>query len=330
MDPAPAPPAWPPPPPWPAPGRRRPAGPWLNALLLLATTATALLAGFELAAPVEVEVTAAAVLRHGWPYAAALLAVLGTHEMGHYVLARRWRVDASLPYFLPAPFGFGTLGAVIRIRSPIPSRVAALDIGLAGPFAGFLVALPVLWWGLAHSTLIDAPPAPAAGIGSPLALLLATVDLWRGIPFPDAGPGLVQQLGDSLVTWGVQRLAVGPLPPGKDLLLHPVAFAGWLGMLLTSLNLVPLGQLDGGHGVYALLGGERALRISRLASWALLGCGLTLSWSWLGWWAVTRFVVRLPHPPAWDERPLGPGRRAVAVAGLVLLVLTFVPVPFAV
>jgi membrane-associated protease RseP (regulator of RpoE activity) len=324
MDPAPQ--------PWPAPGagRRWLAGPWPNALLLLATAATALQAGFALGAPPEAEPTAAAVLRHGWPYAAALLAILGTHELGHYALARRHRVDATLPYFLPAPFGFGTLGAVIRLRSPIPSRAAALDIGLAGPFAGFLVALPVLWWGMAHSTVIDAPAAPPAGLGSPLALLLAGVDWLRGLPFPAGGQGPMWQLGDSLVTRGVQRLAVGPLPPGKELLLHPAAFAGWLGMLLTSLNLVPLGQLDGGHGTYALLGRERALRLSRLASHALLACGLCLSWSWLAWWAVTRFVVRLPHPPAWDERPLGPGRRAVAVAGLVLLALTFVPVPITV
>jgi membrane-associated protease RseP (regulator of RpoE activity) len=136
-------------------------------------------------------------------------------------------------------------------------------------------------------------------------------------------------MGDSLVTWGLQRLVWGGLPAGQDLLLHPVAFAGWLGMLVTTLNLVPLGQLDGGHCTYALLGQDGALRLSRLVSWALLACGLVLSWNWLVWWGLTRFLVGRAHPPSWDERPLDPARRALAVAGLVLFVLTFVPVPFA-
>jgi membrane-associated protease RseP (regulator of RpoE activity) len=244
--------------------------------------------------------------------------------MGHYVLARLHGVDATLPYFIPVPFGVGTFGAVMRMRSLPPSRRATLDIGVAGPLAGFAVALPLLLWGVAHSTLIDAAALPQGGLDSPLKLFLA----WREGRLDEAA-GAIQLMGDSLVTWGAQRLVWGRLSAGQDLLLHPVAFAAWLGMLVTTLNLVPIGQLDGGHLTYALLGRERALRASRLASWALLACGLVLSWNWLVWWLLSRTVVGLHHPAAWDERPLDPARRAVALLGLALLVATFVPVPFA-
>lgn len=303
--------------------RRRP---WLHLALLLATCATTLLAGHDLAAEAG-PTTLAEVVARGWPYAAALLAILGAHEFGHYALARRHGVDATLPYFIPVPFGVGTFGAVMRMRSSPPSRRAVLDIGVAGPLAGFAVALPLLLWGLAHSTVIDAPTLPRAGLDSPWQLLLA----WREgrLDAPAEAVGAIQYMGDSLLTWGAQRLLWGALPPGRELLLHPVAFAAWLGMLVTALNLVPIGQLDGGHLTYALLGRARAERLSRLLSLALLAAGLLLSWNWLAWWLVTRVAVGVRHPPTWDERPLDAGRAALAVAGLVLFVLTFVPVPFA-
>jgi membrane-associated protease RseP (regulator of RpoE activity) len=320
--------AWPPRAPAPPRGPAGPRGPLLHAALFLATAATALLSGFALGAPEGVPLGAAEVLRHGWPYAAALLGVLGAHEFGHYALARRHRVDATLPFFIPGPpfpFGVGSLGAVIRLRSALPSRRATLDIGLAGPFAGLLVAVPLYAWGLARSAAVDAsafpPPGPQSLAGIALALLTGA---------PDPSPGLqALRMGDSLLTWGLQRLVWGALPAGQDLLLHPVAVAAWFGLLVTALNLVPLGQLDGGHATYALLGGERARRLSRLVAWGLLGCGLFLSVSWLAWWALARWLVGPGHPPAWDERPLDPARRALAVAGLVLFALTFVPVPVA-
>jgi len=124
---------------------------------------------------------------------------------------------------------------------------------------------------------------------------------------------------------------LGPLPPGHEVLLHPVAYAGWIGLLVTTLNLLPIGQLDGGHVLYAWLGGERAEKASRLFSWALLAAGLILSWTWLLWWAITRFLVRLRHPPALqEEEPLDRGRVALAVLSLVLFALTFIPVPVSV
>jgi membrane-associated protease RseP (regulator of RpoE activity) len=308
--------------------RRPRRGPWINAALFLATCATTLLSGFMLAAPEGTALSAAEVLRHGWPHAAALLGILGAHEFGHYGLARWHRVDTSLPFFIPGPpqpFGVGTFGAVIRMRESPPSRRATLDIGVAGPIAGFLVALPLLLWGLAHSTLVDTGALAQPGPASPWAWLQAWLD--GGLDAAGAGSP-TPFLGDSLVTWGALRLVWGALPPGQDLFLHPVAFAAWLGMLVTTLNLVPIGQLDGGHLTYALLGRARAERASRLVSLALLGAGLFLSWNWLFWFLLTR-VVGVRHPAAWDERPLDRPRAALAVAGLVLFVLTFVPVPFA-
>jgi membrane-associated protease RseP (regulator of RpoE activity) len=304
------------------PGRDRP---WLNLLLLLATAGTTLLAGFSLdPAARDAPVTAGAVVRHGWPYAASLLSILGAHEMGHWLVARRHRVDATLPFFIPFPLGAGTFGAFIRIRSWLPSRRAVLDIGVAGPWAGFAVAVPLLLLGLSRSTLVDTATIPTSGIDAPLDLLLAW---WRGeVTPPGAG---VLLLGDSLVTWGAQRLVWGALPAGKDLLLDPVAYAAWIGMLVTTLNLFPIGQLDGGHALYALLGQERAHRLSRAASVLLLAAGLAVSFNWLAWWVVSRLASR-PHPRALDEGPLDPPRRLVAILSLLLFLATLVPVPVSV
>jgi membrane-associated protease RseP (regulator of RpoE activity) len=264
------------------------------------------------------------VVEGGLPFAASLVAILFCHEMGHYLVARRHGVYATLPYFIPVPFGAGTLGAVIRMRSAIPSRRAALDIAAAGPFAGFVVAVPLLVWGLAHSELRAVTgTAVGAAVGSPFAMLRA---LLAGQPLLSGEPG-TQFFGDSLVTLAAAKAVHGTLPAGTDLVLHPVAFAAWLGLLVTTLNLVPMGQLDGGHVLYALVGRRWALAGSRLVSWGLLAAGFFLSWNWIVWWALTRFVIGPKHPPALVEEPLDPARAAVAVLSLVLFVLTFVPVP---
>jgi membrane-associated protease RseP (regulator of RpoE activity) len=313
----------------PVPGRRR-RGPWLNAVLFLVTLATTLLAGAPLSAGLPEDPGLADVARAGLPYAAAILGILLAHEMGHYLAARLWGVDTTLPFFIPGPpaFGVGTFGAVIRIRSTLPSRRAVLDIGAAGPIAGFVVAVPLLAWGMAHSEVrsLGAAVLPNGHAGSPFAILRA---LLEGQSIAGEGSSL-QLMGDSLLTWGVQRLVLGVLPPGHDVFLHPVAFAGWLGLFVTTLNLLPIGQLDGGHVLYAWLGRERARRASRLVSWGLLLCGLFLSWNWLVWWLITRFAVKLDHPPALEEAPLGRKRAAVAVLSLVLFALTFIPIPVSV
>lgn len=303
---------------------------WLPALFFAATVFTTIEVGGDLLLGPRTG-TAGFLdrLLAGLPYAAALLAILAAHEMGHWLMGRAWGVDSTLPYFIPGPPPAGTFGAIIRIRSAMPTRRAVLDIGIAGPLAGLLVAIPVLALGLARSevrpvgdALLEASPAV-----SPLALLRA----WLAGQELLGDAGGAQLMGDSLLTWGIQRLVLGPLPPGHEVLLHPVAYAGWLGLLITTLNLLPIGQLDGGHVLYAWLGGERAERASRLFSWGLLLAGLTLSWTWLVWWAITRFLVKLRHPPALSEaEPLDRSRVALAVLSLLLFALTFIPVPVSV
>lgn len=306
--------------------RPRPRGgfPALHVALFLATVATTLWAGFELSPLAARAPTVPNVIRGGLPFAASLVAILFSHEMGHYLVARRHGVLATLPYFIPVPFGAGTLGAVIRMRSAIPSRRATLDIAAAGPLAGLAVALPLLLWGLAHSEVKEvAHASAAAALASPLALVRA---LWEGQPLL-AGTDGTQFFGDSVLTLAARFAVHGQLAPGTDVVLHPVAFAAWLGLLVTALNLVPLGQLDGGHVLYALAGRRGALVGSRIVSAGLFAAGLLLSWNWLVWWLLTRLLIGVRHPPALVEEPLDPARRAVAVLSLVLFALTFVPVP---
>jgi membrane-associated protease RseP (regulator of RpoE activity) len=261
------------------------------------------------------------VLLEGLPFALSLVGILFVHEMGHYVLARRARVETTLPYFIPVPFGVGTLGAVIRMRSAIPSRRAILDIGASGPLAGLALALPLLVWGLAHSQIQAVPEATSPS--SPFGVFMAWLS---GRPTADDA-GQVIHFGSSLVTWAAERLIFGELAPGTDVVLHPVATAASLGLLVTALNLVPAGQLDGGHVLYALLGRRRALLAAHATSTGLLLAGIFFSWSWLIWWFLTRFVVGLGHPAALAEEPLGRGRKAIAVLSLLLFFATFVPVP---
>ncbi|HEY6098406.1 MAG TPA: site-2 protease family protein [Anaeromyxobacter sp.] len=305
------------------PPRPRARFPAANVVLFLATVATTLWAGYGLSPLAERAPTAANVLLGGLPFAGSLVAILFTHEMGHYVLARRYGVKATLPYFIPVPFGAGTLGAVIRMRSAIPSRRATLDIGAAGPLAGLAVAVPLLLVGLALSEVKHVGAVPAATFESPWTVLRT---LLEGRPLLDGVP-TVQFFGDSLITWAARWLVVGRLETGYDVVLHPVAFAAWLGLLVTALNLVPVGQLDGGHVLYALFGRKGALLAGRMVSAGLLLAGVFLSWNWLIWWFLTRFVVGLGHPPALVEEPLDPGRRIVAWVSLALFFATFVPVP---
>jgi len=301
-----------------APPRRR--LPWWNAVLFLATVGTTVLCGAGFAGYEGDGIAGMAMA--GLSYSSAILGILLAHEMGHYLQARAWQVDSTLPFFLPVPASFGTLGALIRLRSPIPSRDAVLDIGAAGPIAGALVAIPLYAWGLAHSEVRAVGEMAASNTGSAWSIARA---LLGGEKLSWGGDAMV--FGDSLLTSGLQRLVVGPLAPGTDVFVHPVALAAWLGLFVTTLNLIPIGQLDGGHVTYAWLGERGALRLSRLVSWALLAAGILVSLNWLVWWLLTRLVIGLRHPPALVEQPLTPGRRAVALGALLLFVVTFVPVP---
>jgi membrane-associated protease RseP (regulator of RpoE activity) len=300
--------------------QRRRRLPWLNGVLFLATIGTTVLSGAGFAGYSADGIPG--LLLAGLSYSTAILAILLAHEMGHYLQARAWRVDSTLPYFIPMPSSFGTLGALIRLRSPIPSRDAVLDIGAGGPIAGALVAVPLYAWGLAHSEVRAVGEMAVGNTGSIWSIAQA---LLQGETLSWGGDTMV--FGDSLLTYGLQRLVIGPLAPGYDVFVHPVALAAWLGLFVTTLNLIPIGQLDGGHVTYAWLGERGALRLSRLVSWALLAAGIFVSLNWLVWWLLTRLVIGLRHPPAIVDEPITGGRRAVAVASMLLFLLTFVAVP---
>jgi membrane-associated protease RseP (regulator of RpoE activity) len=253
-------------------------------------------------------------------FTVAVVSILGAHELGHYVLARRHRVSASLPYFIPLPLlGFGTLGAVIRVRDRIPTRNALVDIGASGPLAGFLVCLPFLAWGYAHSRFAPLPPTGPSVLGP--------VSLWsvlhHGLPRLD--PIIY---GDNLLLRLVERVFLGPRPPGTDVIAHPFVIAGWLGTLITMLNLFPIGQLDAGHLTYALYG-KRARAIGWLSLLLLAGLAVLVSFTWVAWLLVVLLVVGVKHPPVTvPEEPLSASRGWLCVATLVVAVLCFLPAPF--
>ena len=238
-------------------------------------------------------------LAGGLPFSVSLLAILFCHEMGHYLMCVRYGIDASWPYFLPAPpilVPFGTFGAFIRVRSGFGDRRALFDMGAAGPWAGALVSVVVLIIGLRMSHVVSTPPQKD-----------------------------IVMFGDSLLTGWLTRTVVGADP---DLVfVHPVAIAGWFGLLVTSLNLLPAGQLDGGHVLYSAVGRDVPIVSSVLAA-ALLWLAIQTWPGWILWAAIVVIMTRLGHPPTMDDRlPLGPARLVGAVASLILLALTFVPEP---
>jgi membrane-associated protease RseP (regulator of RpoE activity) len=251
-------------------------------------------------------------LARGAPFAVPFLGILLAHEMGHYVLARRHRVPVSLPYFIPFPAYYsivGSLGAFIRIRGPMVRRSILLDVGAAGPVASFLLSLPLVAFGLHLSR--TAPGT--ANLVTPYAVRFAGEIIW-------IGNGAAFHALASILVPG----AVGAQP----ILLHPVALAGWLGLFVTALNLLPTGQLDGGHVLYALRPDQQR-RVGRLFLLSLLPLGLL----WWGWWpwAAIAFLVnrgRIAHPPVLQNgAPLDRRRTAVGIFCVIIFFLTFVPVP---
>ncbi len=301
-------------------GFSRPASPparfsqryWLHALLFLLTVYSTTLVGSRLAynfahnlpafdletdVPAYLDIWAnPSQLAAGLPFSLTLLTILLAHEFGHYLACVYYRVDASLPYFLPAPTLIGTLGAFIRIRGPIYSRRALFDIGVAGPVAGFLFLLPALSIGLAYSKIVpDVTREGSILFGSPALL------------------------------WLFQKIIYPGLPAGM-IYLHPVARAAWIGVFATALNLLPIGQLDGGHILYAFVG-ERHRRLSRVFVLLLVPVGLVYWWGWL-FWAAVLFFLGSRHPVIYDTQPLGAARLRLGVLALLIFVLSFMPNPF--
>jgi len=248
--------------------------------------------------PVNLLLEQPGILLRGIPFAATLLTILVTHEFGHYALSRIHRVPASLPLFIPGPPYFvGTFGAIIRLRGPIMNRRALFDIGVAGPLAGFIAAVVALIIGLNLSTVVDRTATRGLELGEPLLL--------------------------QFISW----LVVGSIPAQADIVLHPIGFAAWFGLFVTSLNLIPIGQLDGGHVAYALWGSRQ-----RTMAFVMVPILIVLGFvGWPGWW-LWAFMAGLwgfGHPPVRDIHiPLGRKRIVVGWIALAVFILTFAPVPF--
>ena len=235
-----------------------------------------------------------AALLDGLPFSLTLLTILLAHEFGHFVTCVHYRLDASLPYFLPAPVLTGTFGAFIRIRAPIYYRRVLFDVAVGGPLAGFVFLLPALAIGLAYSKVI--PGIAAEG------------SFRYGVP---------------TLLWLMEK-AIFPGVASSDIYLHPVARAAWIGLLATAWNLLPIGQLDGGHIVYSVAGSRH-----KLLSWICLGLLIVLGiWLWHGWliWAVLLFFGRR-HPSIVDPEALGTGRKQLAWLALIIFLLCFTPAP---
>lgn len=279
----------------------------LNLLLLVATILTTLAAGAGLwGASIVLAVKNGSIgeilqtLALGVPFAGTLLGILGVHELGHYAIARLYGVSASLPYFIPTPLiGLGTLGAFISIKSPLKNRKVLFDIGLAGPIAGLMVALPLLLVGLWLS--------PA-------------------VPTYFSGEWTLQQVGSSLFI-DTMVAVLKPVPAGQTLSLHPIFFAAWFGLLITGINLLPVGQLDGGHVAYALFG-RFSVTVGGIVLVGLLIAGALLSSTWY-MWAFFVLLGGLRHPqPLNDVTPLDPVRKILSVLAIGLFWVLIVPAPF--
>lgn len=234
----------------------------------------------------------------GLPFSLTLMTILLSHELSHYFASKKHHTKATLPYFIPAPSLVGTFGAFIKMKSPIMTRRALIDIGASGPIAGFILSVIASIIGLYYSRVV--PVVDTEGVLS---------------------------LGDSLLFSLLSRLVLGVPPESHEILLHPVAFAGWIGLFVTSLNLIPIGQLDGGHIAFAFLN-ERHRFVSRALVVILLVLGLFF---WPGWafWGAIMLVLGLRHPPViYWEIPLDGRRRFIGVSALVIFIVTFMPSPF--
>jgi membrane-associated protease RseP (regulator of RpoE activity) len=281
-----------------------------HVLLLVLTLGTTTLAGadhyagflLDFTSPDRLPLPVPDLILRGFWYSGTILLILGCHELGHYLACRYYDVDASLPFFIPAPLPLtGTLGAFIRIREPIPTKRMLFDIGIAGPIAGFVVAVPALFLGLSMSRVVELP-SDFVGVS----------------------------LGEPLLFQAASKLLWGTPPEGYSINMHPMAFAAWFGLLATALNLFPIGQLDGGHISYAVLGRRSShVTVLTVAVAVLLAIFVSRSWViWSGLMVVMLVMFGRHHPRTGDEEiPLDPVRVGFAVFALVMFVVCFTPAP---
>ncbi len=279
---------------------------WVNGVLFLATLVTTTWAGALhqgvnlLQEPERIAV--------GLPYSLTLMLILGAHELGHYFAARFHGVNVTLPFFIPVPFALGTFGAFISMKSLPPNRRALFDVAVAGPIAGLVFAIPALWIGLERSHVVEAGSQSASTI------------MHHGT-----------EIGSSVLFAAIAKLSLGDaLAQGHQLQLHPLAFAGWLGLLVTALNLMPIGQLDGGRIADALFGIRQSATIGSIALFALFFLGLFV-WSGLLMWALIAFLLAGQKGIASqnDLVPIGSGRFTLGIVMFTVLCLILIPVPHA-
>ena len=307
--------------------RVRPSNPTVNLVLFLLTLVTVIITG-AFFYPVELAVSPTNELgvllkniASGIPFAVSLLSILLAHEFGHYLAGRYHKTHVTLPYFIPFPTLLGTLGAFIQLKEPPKNKRILLDIGIAGPIAGLAVALPVLFLGLSLSK-IEPIVAPAGLEGNSLIYLLAKYIVFgQWLPQPSSYGNL-----SPLLYWIRYFFTSQPLPVGgQDVFVHPIAWAGWAGLLVTALNLIPAGQLDGGHVISTLIG-KQARKLLPFILIVLVVLGFFSQVWWL-WAVLLLFLGRWYAEPLDQITPLNPARKALAIFGLVLFLLVFTPVP---
>jgi len=283
--------------------------PWVNVVLFALTClSTAVMGAFLMASFKNTFTDFTAFFRsifrspltlvNGLPFSLAIMTILLAHEMGHYLTCRYYGIDATLPYFIPAPTLVGTMGAFIRIKSPIQHRAALLEVGIAGPIAGFVLAVPALLIALAKSGFTTVSPSASSVM-----------------------------LGEPLIFKAMELITGKMPPPGMEINLHPIGFAAWFGFFATALNLLPVGQLDGGHVSYALFRGIHK-RISEAFVFTLIPLGI---FYWPGWllWSVVLLLIGLRHPVTLDDSiPLTQRHQWLGWIGLTIFVFCFTPIPF--
>lgn len=242
-----------------------------------------------------IQLTSFETILRGLKFSVPLLFILLAHELGHYLACRKYRVDATLPFFIPAPIGVGTLGAFIKIKEPFPSKRVLFDVGVAGPISGFLASLPFAIYGIWTTKIVHF--------------------------VPQEGDIILQ---DPLLFKILTYLRFGGIPT-ETMVLNPFIFASWIGLLATMLNLLPFGQLDGGHILYALFG-----KFQRRLVFPLFALLLLMSIYWLGWlfWAAIIIIISPFHPPLWDENlAIDRKRKIIGIFVLIIFILSFMPVP---
>ena len=314
----------------PAPREGRPM---LNLLMFILTVLSVIFAGgyFNQVEPLPVQPlqAALALLKSGWTFAVSMMAILAAHEFGHYLAGRAHRVKVTLPFFIPMPFSpLGTMGAFINMKEPPRNKRVLMDIAVAGPIAGYLVSLVAIWIGLSLSHLETLPLTFPQGQGLQIEgnsltyLLMKWLYFGKLLPQPADFGGL-----SPLLYWVKYFFTARPFPlGGVDVMIHPVAWAGWAGLLVTSLNLIPAGQLDGGHIFHLLFGTKGSRRIYPFLLAVLAGLGFLWSGWWL--WAALLFIFGRVYAEPLDQiTPLDRKRKVLGIIALIIFVLTFIPVP---